>query len=427
MKTLTIKIAFISCFIPISIFSQLPRTDAFHEKYRLKEVVVMSRHNLRTPLSTIGSPINRVTPYKWKNWTAKAGELSLRGGVLETAMGQFFRQWVVNEKLLPDNYIPTSNEIFFYTNSLQRTFATGKYFSAGFLPYANINIHRKYNESKMDPIFTPKFTKMSPAYKARVLRQMNALGGGDKGYLGIMDKHKTQLELMATVVDLPHSPACLEGDTCEFYFDDTTIKIEIDDEPRMRGGYSLANSVADALILQYYETDDSIAAAFGNKLNYEQWRQFGEIKSVYDNILFTTPLAAVNLSYPLISLIREELNKSNRKFVFLCGHDSNLASLRGALNMQIPEIRNSIELHTPIGSKLVFEKWSDGNNYYIAVNLVYQSLDQLKNKKELSPSTPPMIYPVKFPDLKCNADGLYPLLDFDAHLANKMRTYENIK
>lgn len=418
-------IAFFILLLPTTLFAQQPRTDAFHEKYQLKEVVVMSRHNIRSPLSTVGSPVNRVTPHQWKNWTAPAGELSLRGGVLETAMGQFFRQWVVSEGLLPNNYIPIGDEVFFYANSLQRTFATAKYFSAGFLPYANVTINRRYNMGKMDPVFTPKFTKMSDAYRKEVIKQMNAMGGKE-GYRSLMNDIRPQLELMATVVDLAHSPACLEGDTCRFFFEDSFISVENDDEPHMHGGYALANSVADALVLQYYETEDSIAAAFGYNLTPEQWRHFGEIKSVYDDVLFTTPVAAVNLAHPLVSRIHEELNNNQRKFVFLCGHDSNLASLRGALGMVLPETKGAIEPCTPIGSKYVFEKWTDGQNDYLAVNLVYQSVDQLRHKTELSPENPPMVLPITLSGLTPNADGLYPFKDANAHFERIIKAYDTL-
>ena len=57
------------------------------------------------------------------------------------------------------------------------------------------------------------------------------------------------------------------------------------------------------------------------------------MKAVYDGLLFTTHAAAVNLAYPLVSRIREELNRSDRKFMFLCGHDSNLASIGAALGL----------------------------------------------------------------------------------------------
>ena len=56
-------------------------------------------------------------------------------------------------------------EVLFYANSRQRTFATAKYFSAGFLPFANVEITHKFEEDKMDPVFTPQFTKMNDAYR----------------------------------------------------------------------------------------------------------------------------------------------------------------------------------------------------------------------------------------------------------------------
>ena len=155
-----------------SALAQLKRSDEFRAKYELKEVVVMSRHNIRSPLSSGGAAYQRVTPHKWFQWSSPSSQLSLRGGVLETEMGQFFRQWIVGEGLLPDNYRPTGDEVLFYANSRQRTFATAKYFSAGFLPFANVEITHKYNEDKMDPVFTAKFTKMNDAYRQQVLNEI---------------------------------------------------------------------------------------------------------------------------------------------------------------------------------------------------------------------------------------------------------------
>ena len=62
--------------------------------YQLKEVVVLSRHNIRAPLSTKGSVLDSATPHTWYEWSSNASELSLRGGLLETAMGQYFRKWL---------------------------------------------------------------------------------------------------------------------------------------------------------------------------------------------------------------------------------------------------------------------------------------------------------------------------------------------
>ena len=420
MKNLCLLAAILIC--GTNALAQTKRSDDFRAKYELKEVVVMSRHNIRSPLSSGGAAYQRVTPHTWFTWSSPSSQLSLRGGVLETEMGQFFRQWVVGEGLLPDNYRPEGDEVLFYANSRQRTFATAKYFSAGFLPFANVEITHKFEEDKMDSVFTPQFTKMNDTYRQQVLSEIEALNGGPQAW---MAAQQPTLDLLEDLLDMAHSPAALQGDTTHFWFNDTQFKIEKGDEPKMTGGYTLANSVADALVLQCYESENF--APFGQELTMEQWRAIGAVKEVYDGLLVTTHSAAVNLAYPLVSRIREELNLSDRKFIFLCGHDSNLASIGAALGLQFPETENAIELHTPIGSKLVFEKWSNGSEDFVAINLVYQAVGQLQGRTLLSLDVTPMVMPVIVKGLTANSDGLYSLSDLDARFAEAMSEYEAIE
>jgi len=400
--------------------AQIQRSEAFRAKYELKEVVVMSRHNLRSPLASSGAGYVRVTPHQWFAWTSPGSQLSIRGGVLETEMGQFFRKWVVSEGLLPDNYRPTGEEVSFYANSRQRTFATAKYFSAGFLPYANIDIKHKYEEDKMDPVFTPQFTKMNETYRQQVIDEIQTIHGGPQTW---MKEVQPTLSLIEDVIDMANSPAA-KNDTLHFRYDDTQIIIEKGDEPRMTGGFKLANSVADAMVLQCYESESM--SAFGHELSKEQWRSICGVKEVYDGLLFTAHSAAVNLAYPLVSRIGEELQRKDRKFMFLCGHDSNLCSISAALRLLFPETEQALELHTPIGSKLVFEKWSDGSDEYVAVNLVYQTLDQMQGRLLLELDNPPMVKSVSFEGLIANNDGLYPLADVIERFTETMAEYDAI-
>ena len=122
-------------------------------------------------------------------------------------------------------------------------------------------------------------------------------------------------------------------------------------EPKMTGGYTLVNSVADALVLQCYESESF--APFGHELTMDQWRAIGAVKEVYDGLLFTT--------------------------------------------------------------------------HAVAVNLVYQSVQQLQDRTLLSTDVPPMVLPVTVEGLAANADGLYHLSDLDAHMANVMAEYEAIE
>jgi len=419
-KVMWMMVAILLCYTDG--YAQRKRSGDFKSRYELKEVVVMSRHNIRSPLSSGGAAYKRVTPYEWFQWSSSGSQLSLRGGVLETEMGQFFRKWLVGEGLLPDNCRPEGEEVLFYANSRQRTFATAKYFSAGFLPFANVKIHHKYMKDKMDPLFSPQFTKMNDKYRQQVKAEMEALHSG--GIQGWMKSVQPALKMMEKVLDMKHSPAA-KNDTTHFWYDDTQFKLEKGDEPKMSGGYTLANSVADALVLQCYESESM--APWGRKLSLKQWRDICAVKEVYDRVLFTTHSAAVNLAYPLVSRIREELHHEGRKFTFLCGHDSNLASIGAALGLDYPETEQAMELHTPIGSKLVFEKWSNGTEEFVAINLVYQPVSQLQNRTLLSTEVPPMVLPVTITGLTPNADGLYRLNDLDARMAEAMAEYDAIE
>lgn len=408
-------------------WAQLQRSEAFKQQYRLTEVVVLSRHNIRSPLSTNGSALGRLTPHQWTQWSSAASELTLRGGVLETMMGQYFRKWLVDEGLFKENATPSADDVNFYANSMQRTIATAQYFSSGFMPLANIHVNHRFSASTMDPVFCPKLTKVSDAFQTEAMKEIAAMGG-KKGLKGIGEKLKANYAVTAKVLDLKDSPACKSGETCDFKDDDTQIIFRLNDEPQMKGSLKLANSASDAFILQYYEEPDARKAAFGHDITADDWEKIAQIKDVYGDVLFTAPIVAVNVAHPLLMYISDELHAKNRKFTFLCGHDSNIASVDAALGVEDYSLPNSIEKKTPIGSKVVFEKWTDkSGKQFVAINLVYQSTSQLRGLTMLDLGNPPMIYPLKLRGLTANADGLYSFDDVAQRFTEAINTYDNIK
>lgn len=415
------------CLCPSSLMAQLQRSQAFKDKYQLKEVVILSRHNIRSPLSTNGSALSRLTPHQWTNWSSASSELTLRGGVLETMMGQFFRKWLVDAGMFKENAVPTADEVNFYANSMQRTIATAQYFSSGFMPLANIKVNHRFSASKMDPVFWPRLTKVSEDFKAEALRQIAAMGG-KKGIVGINEALKASYDVTAKVLNLKESEACKTGETCNFDDYNTQIIFKLGDEPQMKGSLKLANSASDAFILQYYEEPDARKAAFGHDITISDWEKIAKIKDVYGDVLFTAPIVAANVAHPLLVYINDELNASTRKFTFLCGHDSNIASVDAALGVEDYELPNSIEKKTPIGSKVVFEKWADRQgNEFIAINLVYQTTEQLRGLRMLTLDNPPMVFPLKLKGLTLNADNLYSFKDVGARFTDAINAYDNIK
>ena len=426
MKIRIINIALL-LLCPLLAMGQLQRSEAFKNQYKLKEVVILSRHNIRSSLSVNGSVLQKMTPHQWIKWSAAPSELTLRGGVLETIMGQFFRKWTVNEGLFTENAVPTVYEVNFYANSMQRTIATAQYFSSGFMPVANLHINHRFTPSKMDPVFFPALTKSSEAFKAQALKEIAAMGG-KKGIVGINEGLKYSYQLIEKVLDLKHSPACQSGEVCAFDDYNTQLKLEKGDEPNMKGSLKFANSASDALILQYYEDTDPVQAAFGQKLTNADWEKIAKVKDVYGDVLFTAPIVAVNVAHPLLVYMKDELNAKNRKFTFLCGHDSNIASINAALEVEEYSLPQSIEKKTPIGSKLVFEKWVDkAGKEFVAVNIVYQTTEQLRNVSLLNLENPPVVFSLKLKGLQANADGLYTIESVNDRFDKAIRAYEAIK
>ena len=192
----------------------------------------------------------------------------------------------------------------------------------------------------------------------------------------------------------------------------------------MTGGLKMANSASDALILQYYEEPDEVKAAFGHELTREEWESIAEINDWYGDVLFTAPSVAVNVAHPLLQTILSELRTEGRKFSFLCGHDSNIASVLAALRAEEYFLPGAIEKKTPIGSKLVIGKWrgKDGG-LYAELLLVYASPEQLRSTPMLSLQNHPLAYRVSLSGLVPNSDGLYRLDDLESRFTEAINAY----
>ncbi|MBR5661280.1 MAG: DUF4981 domain-containing protein [Bacteroidales bacterium] len=398
------------------------RPDTFREKYSLGQVVTLSRHNIRSPLSGKGSVTSRITPHKWFDWTSAPGELSLKGGALETRMGQFFRKWLINEGLMVENEVPAEGSMRFYANSMQRTIATAQYFSSGMLPIANVKIEHHYPLGTMDPVFNPQITNVTDEFRAEAIRQIIDMGGG-KSLEDVASKMAPNFKVLENVLDIKRSPAA-ENDTVRFRTDDLKITFNEHKEPAMTGGFKMANSASDALVLQYYEEPSESKAAFGHDISLDAWAQIAEIKDWYGDVLFSAPIVATNVAHPLLETMLSEMDTPGRKFSFLCGHDSNICSVLAALESEDYRLPEAIEKKTPIGSKLVVAIWDgkDGKRY-AELFMTYESPSNLREMPVLGLDNPPVRYQIYLKGLEPNADGLYLLSDVEGRFRKAIEAY----
>lgn len=390
------------------------------EGYELQKIVILSRHNIRSPLSGKGSVLDTLTPYTWFNWSSSPSSLSLRGGTLETEMGQYFRKWLEKEGLFPEDYRPEADEVRIYANSKQRTIATANFFKTGLLPVADTEVEYHADYDAMDPVFEPKITFVTDEYIEAAKEQMQEI------YENRIPDLTQDYALLADVIDVEESEDYQSGNFTGFSTEDTELILEEDKEPALMGSLKTACSVSDAMVLQYFEAGAE-EAAFGKSLTAEQWASISEIKDIYEDVLFTAPLVAANVANPLLEEIQSELGVENRKFTFLCGHDSNIASVLASLGATDYELSATVERKTPIGGKLVFGRWADADGKeYISVDMVYQTTEQLQNVSLLDLENPPMSETVALDGLLANEQGLYAAAEVEARIRQAIDEYDEI-
>ena len=366
----------------------MPRPEGFADRYAREEMVILSRHNIRSPLSGPGSVLSRITPHEWFDWSSAPGELSLRGGALEMEMGQFFREWLVGEGFFAKDGVPEAGSVRFYA------------------PLGT-----------MDPVFNPQITRLSDGFLAKAYAEIEAMGGPDAPL-------KAKYALLEKVLDIKSSPAA-RHDTTAFGQFPSSVHFEVGKEPMMRGGLKMACSASDALTLQYYEEPDAVKAGFGHKLTRQEWAAVSSVKDWYQDVLFAAPSVAANVAHPMLRELLAELRTSGRKFAFLCGHDSNIGSVLAALGVEPYDAPAAIETKTPIGGKILFEKFRgrDGK-LYADLWLVCASADQLREVTLLAPENPPMSLQLHLKGLTPHADGLYLLEDLERRFVEAIDLYE---
>ena len=398
----------------LSDYADKPDDESASTDYTLEQVVVLSRHNLRAPLSSNGSVPSDLTPHEWIKWSAGSSELTLKGGIEETSMGQYFRKWLDQEGLIPENTVPAEGEMRFNARDKQRCRATARYFAGGMLPLADIEVEYPGDAKGTEDFMQPVLHFYSDDYAADAIAQVAAMGG-DAGFDGLARQNRDVIELIMDTVDMQDSEIYRSGKYGDILASDYGYAMEPDKEPDLTGAIRPAYSVADALLLQYYEEPDAVKAAFGHELTDADWARLGAFMTTCLEIKHGAPLVAANITNPLLRELESELRNEDRKFSFFCAHDCTVLGVLSALGAEDYSLPESIETRTPIGVKLVFERRRDaeGKAWY-RVSLIYRSTEQIRSGEMLTLQNPPLRYDLRFEGVETNADGLIAEADLFA-------------
>lgn len=380
------------------------------EGYQLQQVLIMSRHNLRAPLANNGSVLEQSTPQKWPEWDVPGGQLTTKGGVLEVYMGHYMREWLAEQGMVTSGECPAPETVYAYANSLQRTVATAQFFITGAFPGCDVPVHHQEKMGTMDPTFNPVITDNSPAFSQTATTAMNK----ERQQMQLAESYK----LLEQLTDYKDSPSCKEKQTCSLTDGKDSFSAKYQEEPGVSGPLKVGNSLVDAFTLQYYEGFPMDQVAWGEIKTDQQWRVLSRLKNGYQDSLFTSPEVARNVAAPLVKYIDKALVKEadkTPKITLLVGHDSNIASLLTALDFKPYELHDQYE-RTPIGGKIVFQRWHDSqrNSDLMKIEYLYQSSEQIRNADKLTLQAPPQRVTLELTGCPVDANGFCPMDKFTA-------------
>lgn len=381
----------------------------------LEKVVIFSRHGIRAPEEDeTKDALAEVTPHKWHDWGVDVGHLTQKGAQLETYFGQYLNQYFTKHGILNAQECSSGENIHVYANSIPRTIATGEAIVKGAFPNCNVKLKHQAKIGKTDPIFSVEVRTDDEDFKKQVLNEVN------------LEKINNQLDpnyqLLADLIDNEESKDCLVDKDCKFFENDGKIRIEKGKRPSIKASdLRISKNIVNALLLQYYEGVPLDQIVGGEINSEEEWIKINKIKDEYFFALRGHPLVATHVAYPLISTIQKDLN-SNNKITILVGHDSNIASMLAALGVKKYGLPGQYE-QIPIGGKVFFEIWKDGETQQklVKTKYVYQSAKQLRDGAKLSLANPPKEVVLKLEKCQADKNGFCAYDDFVAIFDNIAR------
>ncbi|HUB18846.1 MAG TPA: histidine-type phosphatase [Acidobacteriaceae bacterium] len=399
-------------------FGQTPSTDASHGTQTLQFVVVLSRHGVRSPTGKPGR-YDAYSAAPWPAWDVPPGDLTPHGFTLMKLFGAYDRASLAAQGLLAPGGCADAKYVSILADSDQRTRETGKALAEGLLPGCDLAV-QALPQDDPDPLFHPLHAGVSRPDSARALAALEGSIGGNAANL--TEAYRPQLEVLDRLLaGCGRVPVTNPKRTSIFDAPVTQRQGTGDHAFDFHGPLTVASSMAESLLLEYAEGMKDQNLAWGC-LDEEKLREIMQLHAAEADFVDHTPaVARMNGSNLLVHILAALQQRASGKAIrgapggledrvlFLVGHDTNIASVAGLLDLRW--ILDGRRDDTPPGGALLFELWRSTDGA-ASVRLFYtaQTLRQMREATPLTLSDPPERVPVfvpgcSLPDMSCALDS----------------------
>jgi len=366
-------------------------------------VVYFSRHGVRAPTGE-AAQYNPYSISPWPAWEVPPAYLTEHGYQLIRKLGAYERMQLTKQGLFTTGGCTDISKVTFYADSDQRTQMSGKALAEGIFPGCKVAVGY-LPEGTQDPLFHSLQAGIGTSAATAAL--LGRVGGSARN---LTEAYRPGLEQLDKIMASCGTPTAREKKRTSLF--DIPINMSTGKDGKFaepRGPLNTASTLTENLLLEYTQGMDAANVGWGC-VNATNLRSLMDLHTAAADFTQRTPAIAKMLASNLLDHIRRALeqaathravsgspSKPADRALFLIGHDTNIASMSGLLDLTW--IEDGRRDDTPPGGTLVFELWKKRGTGSLSVRMYYtaQTLEQMRNSADLSLSNPPERVPLFVP------------------------------
>ena len=358
-------------------------------KPELKYALIVSRHGVRSPTWDMAR-LNEYSTEPWPDWGVGPGELTDHGRAGVKLMGAYYRAWLSKAGLFDGGGCRDATRIYIRADAGQRTRETGRAFAESLLPGCEIRVAME--AAGKDPLFGG-MGKVDPEAAGKAVRERMGPAAA------VLAKYAPAFDTLTSILT---GGGTARRSVMGGAQDEDGAGSEV---PRP---LATASTLSEVFLLEYAEGMPESALGWG-RLTKEKLLKILELHTAYSDLARRTPYLARArgsnlLAHILASLeqaasgkpVAGALGQPGGALAMLAGHDTNLSNLSGMLDLSW-RVPGQAADDTPPESALVFSLWRESGEWFVKLEFVTPSLDQMRRLEPLTQDSPPARVPVAIP------------------------------
>jgi len=384
------------------------RGPAVPQGLKLDRVVLLMRHGVRPPTKSPPMP-EGTTNQAWPSWPVAPGYLTPHGRSGVERLGSYDRSAWTAAGLMPRTGCAA---IRIVADSDERTIRTAEAYAAALAPGCPVAIDHK-PQDVADPIFSPIDERAVAFDAAKARAAVLAGAGGEAGLVALDKRLAPELARLDAILCAPASPTCgvRQAPT-------GLAPAKRDKRPKLTGAVDRASTAAQILLLEYAEGKPMAEVGWGRATPADIER-LGVFHAEEFRLLARPRYVAKANMAGIAPLIVEGLTAGKGPmFTMISGHDTNIASLGGLLDLHWKVPGLAADDPAP-GGAIVLERLVDARGQaYVRAHYRSQTVEQIRKLADPAVEAP---YVAVLPIAGCKARGVVGLCTMQAFQAQLTR------